>query len=90
MKRFFRSFIYAFRGLNLMLNGERNFIIQSSIAFFVIIFGFILKICAFEWLILILSIILILSLEIINSAIETLSDAFSKEKNEQIKKVKDL
>jgi len=38
----------------------------------------------------IISIALVLSLEIVNSAIETLADAITKEKNQKIKKSKDL
>ena len=52
--------------------------------------GFLLQISLFEWVAVVLCIGLVITLELINSAIENMSDFVSPEKNDIIKKVKDL
>jgi len=90
VKGFFKSFGFAWSGLTLLLFKERNFTIQFLIGIAVIISGYLFHISKTEWLMVLLSIALVLSLEIVNSAIETLADAITKEKNQKIKKSKDL
>lgn len=83
------GFNHAFRGLFQLLRTERNFKIQLVLFFLSIALGFILGISANDWLTLILISALVLSLEIINSAIEKTCDLVTTETSNQIKKIKD-
>lgn len=85
----YKSFTYAFHGLKTLLI-ERNIKIHFIITSVVIVFGFWYHISSIEWLAILLAIGLVFSLETMNTTIEYLSDHVSPEKNEQIKKVKDL
>jgi len=58
-------------------------------AILVILFGILLAISVFEWIIILLLIGLILSAELMNTAIELLADEVSESYNNTIKKVKD-
>lgn len=57
---------------------------------FVIIFGFWLNISITEWCICITLFGLVISLELVNTAIETVVDIAMPEKNEKAKKAKDI
>ena len=85
-----KSFIFALNGLKILILEEHNARIHLVAAILVIIAGILLKISNVEWLAIIFSIGLVFALETINSAIENLADFVSPEKNDQIKKVKDL
>ena len=81
---------HAFRGLFLMLSKERNFKIQLVLFSIVIILGFIFQISFHDWVILLLVSALVLSLEIINSALEKACDFITTENNDRIKNIKDI
>lgn len=85
-----KSFIFALNGLKILILEEHNARIHLVAAILVIIAGILLKISNVEWLAIIFSIGLVFALETINSAIENLADFISPDKNDQIKKVKDL
>ena len=59
-------------------------------AFIAVIIAFWLKISAIEWVAIVFAIGFVITLEIINSAIENMADFLSPEKHEMIKKIKDL
>lgn len=84
-----KSFIYAFKGIGFALK-ERNFKIHILAAIIVLVFGFYLKISNDEWVTVLLCIGGVMSLEIINTAIELLVDKISPERNETAGKIKDL
>ncbi|RFC53630.1 diacylglycerol kinase family protein [Brumimicrobium aurantiacum] len=84
------GFRHAICGLQQMLRTERNFKVQVVIFIAVVICGFSFGISAQEWTILLLVSALVLSLEIINSAIEKLCDLYSTDYNEKIKIIKDI
>jgi len=85
----FRSFKFAFRGLASLLIHEHNSRIHLFAAVTVIILGFIFKISLIEWCLLILLIGLVFLSELINSSLESISDAVKPEWNEHIMKAKD-
>ena len=88
-KRFIKSFGYAIEGIKSSLKNEQNIIVMFIAGIIAVILGFILKISSFEWLILLLLIGFILSLEMINTAIEAtvnLHDGESKSKYGKIAK----
>lgn len=85
-----QSFKYAFNGLKIVFKEEYNARIHLLISLVVIICGFIFQISILEWISICFVIGLVISMEIINSAIENLSDFVSPEHHKLIKKVKDL
>jgi len=84
------SFSYALNGLKVLIKNEHNARIHLAAMIFAIIAGFVLKIDTNEWLVIVIVIGLVFSMEIINSAIEQLADFVSPNYHEMIKKVKDL
>lgn len=88
--RVIKSFGWALNGLKDCILHEKNFRIQYTIAFAVVIAGFFFRLSANEWMIILLCFATVLSFEIINSAIEKLCDLVCPDFNLTIKKVKDM
>ncbi|PWU03879.1 MAG: diacylglycerol kinase [Bacteroidetes bacterium] len=87
--RFIRSVKYALNGIHNFCLRERNGQLQIIIAVIAVGFGFVLHISAMEWIVIILCIAAVLSLEMINSSIEKLSDMVKPGFDPQIKIIKD-
>lgn len=90
MKNFFASFKYAFAGFFYTLKKERNFKVQLFATVMVIAAAFIFKVNNPEWALLIICSVLVLSLEMMNTAIEKICDLLHPEKHPQIKIIKDV
>ena len=84
------SFGFAFNGLKILIKEEHNSRIHLFVAIVVVIVSFIFQISSSEWILILFSISFVLVTEIINSAIENISDFISPEKHNSIKKIKDL
>ena len=69
-----KSFYYAFSGIILGFKQERNMQVHFYIMTFVIIFGILLKIRLTEWMICLILFGLVISLEYVNTAIESAVD----------------
>ena len=89
-KNIFYSFKYAFEGIYYGIKTARNLIVDIIIALLVVLFGFLLEISTTEWLIVILCFGLVISLEIVNSAIEEVVDMSMPDINIKAKRSKDL
>lgn len=89
MKTFFRSVEFAIKGIRSALKG-RNFVIQCSIAILVLGMGLFLGLSSTDWCIVLLTIALVLSMEIVNSAIENIVNFISPEYHPLAGKIKDL
>lgn len=87
--KFLKSFTYAFAGIR-AASKEQNFRFHLLAALAVIILAFITGISALEWLVLVLIMALVLSLEMINSAIERVVDLTTTEIHPLAKLAKDL
>jgi len=85
-----QSFSFALNGLKIMIREEQNARIHLAVAIFISIVGFLLKLSIFEWISIVFSIGLVISLELINSAIEYMADFIYPGKNETIKSIKDV
>jgi diacylglycerol kinase len=83
------SFKYAFQGLRHVLKSEHNFRIHLMAAFVAIALGVFFRINRNEWLVITLCIGMVLSLELINSAVESLVDLISPQKSEKAGIIKD-
>ncbi len=85
-----KSFKYAFAGLRTLFTEEHNARIHLIAAVIAMVVGFLLKISATEWILLVSTICLVFICELFNTSLEALADFISPEKHQQIKKVKDL
>ncbi len=89
MKNFLKGFLYAFHGIGFALK-ERNFKVQLFAFAVVVTAGLYYKIDSSEWIAIIGISALVLSLEMINTSIESLCNLYSTEFNQHIKLIKDL
>jgi undecaprenol kinase/diacylglycerol kinase (ATP) len=87
---FIKSAGFAFHGIKQFFKSERNGRIQALIAVVVILSGILFSISMIEWLIVILFIALVLSMEMLNSALEKLSDKVNPDFDPEIKVIKDM
>lgn len=90
IRRFFKSFKYAFKGVTSSILYERNMRIHMCAAFYVLIFMQFYDLSASEKAIIFLTIGSVISLEIINTAIEAVVDLCSPDYHTLAKKAKDL
>ena len=84
------TFLCAIDGFKQAIKTERNLKIHCIMAILVIICGFIFKININEWVMCIALISLVISAELMNTAIETVVYLYTKEKNNLAKKAKDV
>lgn len=84
-----KKFKYAFFGLKYALK-QKAVLTQVVLAVFAIIGGLIIKLDIYEWFAFIICIVGVISLEIVNSVVESLCDMYSKEYDERIKHIKDM
>ena len=89
IKRLRKSFGYAFKGIDDVIEHEPNMKIHVVVAILVVIMAIILKVSIIEWIILVLLIGAVLAAETINTTIENLVDMYTKEYDEKAKIVKD-
>ncbi len=85
-----KSVGYAFNGALLLLKTEASIKIQFVIAILLTIAGFYFKISTTEWIIQLLSIGLVMSLEGVNTAIEEVADFIHPEHHIKIGLIKDI
>lgn len=87
-KRFLLSFKYCYEGIRYAFYHEQNIIVMLCMGIIALILGFVLNISYVERLIVILLILIIISLEMVNTAIESTIDALGKH-SEEAKHAKD-
>ena len=90
MNKLKNSFKYAIEGIITGIKNETNMKIHITIMIFVIIFGIVLKISKIEWMICIVLFGLVISSELMNTAIENTVDLITMEKNPKAKIAKDV
>lgn len=88
--RLVRSFGYAFKGIGYAASTQLNFRVHVCAMLLVICLGVVLHISVAEWCCITICIGLVLAAELINTAIETLTDLVSLEYNEKAGRVKDV
>jgi diacylglycerol kinase len=84
-----RRFKYAFRGVLLAL-GERSVKVHLALGALTVAVGAALGISRGEWVAVIICIAIVIALETVNSAIERLGDAVTRERRADIAAVKDM
>jgi diacylglycerol kinase (ATP) len=89
-RKLLSSFSNAFSGILLLFRSQANARIELGVTLTVIISGFVFNISSTEWLVILLCIALVLSLEGINTAIEIFADKLHPGFDSEIGKVKDV
>lgn len=84
------SFGFAFKGIGILYRDTPNALIHLIFTVGVLIAGFLLHISVGEWIAVILCIGIVTAAEAFNSALESLADKVSPEKDPLIGKAKDL
>ena len=90
MKKFFQSVGFAINGITQAFRTERNLRMQFAIGLVVVAAGFYFRVSTLEWIALLLTTGIVISLELVNSAIEALVDLVTKEHHPLAGKVKDI
>lgn len=90
LKRLIKSFTYAFRGLYKTFREEQNLKIQSTFGILAVLAGLYLQISRLEWCLLLLVIGLVILMEIVNSAVERVTDLLKPRINTYVKEIKDI
>lgn len=85
----YKSFGYAFEGIFAGIRGERNMKIHCFAAVCVVVAGVLFHISVTEWCICLVLFGLILSLELVNTAIEAVVDFVTEDKKPLAKLAKD-
>lgn len=85
-----KSFVYAIKGIKLLIRFEHNAWIHILALIVVVIIGLWLRISRPEWAFIVFAIGIVFIAEGLNTAIEKLADAITPEYNEHIKKAKDI
>lgn len=88
--RLIKSFMYAFHGLYRVLREEQNLKLQMIAGIAAIILGIYFGISNIEWALLLLVIFLVILMEIVNSAIERVSDVLKPRIHAYVKEIKDI
>jgi diacylglycerol kinase len=90
LKLFYRSLSHAVRGLIVIFRSEQSFRIQLFAAVVVIVLAGWFSVRWFEWVVLLLLIGFVLSLELINSIFERIVDTFKPRIHPVVRDIKDM
>lgn len=90
LKRLIISFKTAFEGLAFVFRNEPNFRLQIFFGFVALFFGYFFKIRTSEWIVVILLVIMVLVMEILNTAIEQFTDLLKPRLHHYVKAIKDV
>ena len=90
MRSFLKGFVYAFNGLVVFFSNERNGKVQLVAAVLAVAVGFWLHISAAEWMAVLACIAAVLSLEMVNSAIEKLCNLVQPGFHPAVMVIKDI
>jgi diacylglycerol kinase len=85
-----RKFIFAWEGFKAAVRSEQSLRIQLAVSVAVVLAGGLLGITKPEWLFVITAIGIVISLELLNTAIEKMLDLLHPAKHDSVKFVKDV
>jgi len=88
--KFIKSVPHAFRGIISLIKNDNNFRIHLLAVVVVIIAGTLIQLTETEWLAVIITMGIVLALEAMNTAVETIIDLVSPEYHPLAKKAKDV
>lgn len=90
LKRFFKSFVDALRGLKFVFKSEQNFRVQVLLGILVMIAAFYFPLRNLERIALMMLVLLVLLVEILNTAFEYFSDLLKPRLHHYVHIIKDL
>jgi len=90
IKRLFKSFRYAVKGIIKVFQEEQNLKIQISAGSIVVILATVCGVSRADWLILIITISIVILMEILNSAVERVTDLLKPRLDIYVKEIKDI
>jgi diacylglycerol kinase len=90
VRRIVRSFGYAFEGLATIVRTQPNFWVHVAAAIAALVLGGLLRLSPVELALIVLSIGLVLVVESVNTAIESMCDLISPGHDPLIKRAKDI
>lgn len=85
-----RSFRHAFAGLRILFKEEHNARVHLVITLLVLLLGVFFALSITEWIIIVLTIGFVFVTETLNTAIEDIADFISPQRDDRIKRIKDL
>jgi diacylglycerol kinase len=88
--KFIKSVPHAFRGIISLIRNDNNFRIHLLAVVVVVIVGLWIEFTEAEWLAVIITMGIVLALEAMNTAVETIIDLVSPEYHDLAKKTKDV
>jgi len=88
--RLIKSFKYAIRGLAKVFREEQNLRVQTFAGSFALVLASYFQVTAVEWCLLIIVSALVLLMEIVNSAVERVTDVLKPRIHTYVKEVKDI
>lgn len=89
VKRFFNAIKFSIDGLVHAYQNEQSLWLQGFCTILVVILGFLLKISFNQWAIVIIALVVVLAVELLNTAIEATVDLVTKEIHPLAKVAKD-
>lgn len=87
---FLQSFRYAAEGFATAVSTERNIKVQLFVGACAVVAGFVLRIDALSWVLIIMCIGLVLFAELVNTSIEAIVDLATQEIHPLAKRAKDI
>lgn len=90
LKHWSTKFRNAFRGLRVGVRGQSSFCVHFSVSILVFLVASFLQVSLMEWCILLLCMGLVLSAELVNSSIECMAKAITKELDDDIRDALDI
>lgn len=90
VKAFLRSFRYAFEGIAYVLRTQRNARVHVAVACGVVVAAIFFRVTAIEWAILVLTMGVVFSAEMINSVAELAVDLLTERHHPMAKAAKDV
>ena len=88
-KRFLNSIKYSLEGLSYGYRNEQSLILHGFCTILAVILGLIFHITFWEWAVIIISLVIVLAVELLNTAIEATVDLITKEIHPLAKIAKD-
>lgn len=90
LRAWVKKFSLAAQGIYLGSKNESSFWVHYPVAIAVILLGFVLGCREWEWCLLLLCIALVVATELMNSALERLAHAFTREYHPEVGKALDI
>lgn len=90
IRKFLASVKDALHGFSLIFRAEQNFRIQTFVSLLVLVAAFYFPLRAWEIILIILLIVMVLTMEILNTAFEYIADLLKPRLHHYVRSVKDI